>query len=183
LKRFVIALSLAAMGAAAANYCAHHISGPASGAVVTKQARNSAQTNKVSTYQLEGDYLSFSYPNSFTVSPEQALAPGVSQQNRLSQVRDGSQSLVLTVTNLPSGRLDDDPSYHMRTLHPETYALTQQTIGDNHLVIASRQDSFEKVAFWPHSNKLATIALSGTTANLTAANAAFSDILRSVSWR
>lgn len=182
--RLVITLLVVLVGCTtAAGYLAHGLTGPAAGAVVSKQSGDDRQSQPAGNYTLSGDYLSFSYPNSFTASPDQQLSSGMLQQNKLLSTSGGSKSLVVTVTSLPSGQLDDDPSFYMRSLHPQTYQLTKQTIGDDQVVIASRQGSFEEVAFWPHAGKLATIALSGTTTNQADALATFNQIVQSVGWQ
>lgn len=183
LRQLLFAAALMAGLAGAATYAAHNLAGSANGTVVAKKESSSAHARSDSSYELDGEYLSFRYPSSFTVSGDQPTDTGFLQQNRLSSTTAGSQSLVVTVSNLPSGQLADDPSYHMRELYPATYHLTLQAMHGERVVIAARFDSFEEIAFWEHAGKLATIALSGTTTNRSTAAASLSQLLQTVTWQ
>ncbi len=182
-RRLITALIGITAGAILAGYVARTLAGSASGTVVTKHTASTSTPKHSSYYELDGDYLSFTYPDTFIARPNQEQGGATLQRNILYSNGAGILTLTVTVTSLPSGQLDDDPSYRMRTLHPETYALTPQTVQSEHVVIAKGIGSFEEVAFWPHAGKLATIALSGSTASVTATEAVYSHLLQSVTWQ
>jgi len=185
LRGLAALLTVAAIGAGAATYLLRTMAGPAAGIVIASSRKPADETASKAPgyYELDGDYLSFSYANSFTVQPAQAASPAQLQQNRLLSTSGGTKSLVVTVTGLPSGLLDDEPSYRLRFMNPQTYKLQPQTIQGERVIVASRLDGFEEVAFWPHAGKLATIALSGTATNRATAEATYSRILHSVEWQ
>jgi hypothetical protein len=182
-NRAVITLSLLVVSGVAIGQVVRGLAGPAAGTTTTKQVSSTTKPKAASRYRLDGDFLSLTYPDSFTVVPNQTIDASMLQKNLLHRSSGGSLSLTVVVTSLPSGRLDDDSSYLMRSLRPETYQIAPQTVQGERVVVATRQDSFEEVAFWSHAGKLATIALSGSTTDLAATRNLYQQVLQSVEWQ
>lgn len=76
-------------------------------------------------------------------------------------VADGlvTKHLAVAVSSMGSHSLDDEPSYKLRVLHPETYHLDMRVIAGQKVPVMIRLDNTEQVAFLVNGSKLGTIAL------------------------
>jgi hypothetical protein len=181
----VFAVILGGLGYAASQM----LLGPSEGTIVNSDpyARTRAAAPAVELEQFEGTYVTFAYPDSYTVQP-----PSKDNANSLEThtfVASGMMSkiLTITVTKLPSGKLEDDASYYMRSLHPETYSLKPQMIQGDKVVLALDAKNSQQAAFWAHNTKdggkLLTFTISSVSINSAETAQEYQKMLESIRWR
>lgn len=182
----VVLLLIAAIGGA--GYAGlQMLTGPAEGTIMNALPPEAPKTPPVELEQYDGTYISFVHPNTYELQP-----PNKDDTNSLEThtfIASGMMNKILTVTvtKLPSGKLEDDASYYMRSLHPETYQLKPQTLQGEKVVVALNQKDSQQSAFWVHKstggNKLLTFTLSSVSINSAATANEYQKMLESVRWR
>jgi hypothetical protein len=172
--------------ASAAAICVRALMGPAEGSVITKPASVAAKSTESQPVQLEqfdGTYISFVYPDSFTVNARATAEPPMLEKHLLVTHGVAVKLLTMVVMPLPHGGLQEDSSYLMRTQHPDLYQMRTVTVNGEPVTIAKKAGTFEQVAFWPHGGKLLTIAISGSSSDTATDETMYTNIVKSVTWR
>lgn len=176
----VLSIMLGAGGYAASQM----LIGPSEGVIVNAVPEfRSRAVPAVEYEQYEGTYLTFAYPNTYKVQPANKDNPNGLETHTL--IASGLMSKIVTVTasRLPSGRLEDDASYYMRTLNPQTYKITPQTIQGEKVMVALNAKDSQQSAFWAHGGKLLTFTISSISINSEATMQEYQKMLESVRWR
>jgi len=187
-RRLIVAfIVLAVLGAV--SYVAYRmLIGPSEGTVAGIIPDNTVQPAAAPELeQFEGTYLTFAYPGNYVVRP-----PSSDDTHNLEThtfVASGMMHKILTVTvtSLPSGKLEDDTSYYMRSLHPETYQLKPEVIQGEKVVVAVDAKDSQEAAFWVHKSANGVNLLTFTVSSVTVGSAAtaqeYQKMLESVRWR
>jgi hypothetical protein len=140
------------------------LSGPAEGIIDNRAnltPNPAPQTPK--DIPVRGKYVNFTYLDSFRALP--VSKPSSSQLESFDYVTKHSPfwELVVGVSSLPSGNLNDDGSYNMRSSAGVRYKLEHWDIkGVLVPVFSDTTENYSKVAFLAHSGKLLSLALSGS---------------------
>ena len=161
--------------------------GPAEGVVINSFPEARSTEPVVELEQFEGKYLTFAYPNTFVVQPQRKDDTNNLETNTFIASGMMSKILTVTVTNLPSGKLEDDASYYMRSLNPQTYQMKPLTIQNEKVVVALNTKDSQQAAFWVHKsasgNRLLTFAVSSVSINSQATAQEYQTMLESIRWR
>ncbi|HEX8182538.1 MAG TPA: hypothetical protein VF575_02960 [Candidatus Saccharimonadales bacterium] len=183
-KRSIVLLFVTAGLAGVVYICAQMLVGPSEGIIVNAIPENPSQTQSaVELEQFEGVHMTFAYPNTYQVQPATKDNSNSLETHLLRASGMMSKILTVTVVALPSGRLEDDASYLMRSLHPETYKLTPQTIQGEKVIVALNEKDSQQAAFWVHQGKLLTFTITSVTINSEATAGEYQKMLESVRWR
>lgn len=130
-----------------------------------------------------GKYVSYTYPASYELQklkPEQRAG----LDNQILRASTPSTSLLLvTVSDLPSGRLEDDPSYLLRKSQPDAFTLKPITVQGEAAVLAESRREQSRIVFWPHGGKLLLVSLTGVYKDPQTTDAAVRQLVDSVSWK
>ncbi len=164
---------------------------PAEGIIVnSSDAVQAPKQPVVQLEQFDGKNFSFAHPDSYVLRQNR---PGDNNNpNSLESynfVMSGmiSKLLTVTVTALPSGKLEDDPSYSMRLLHSETYQAKPQTLQGEKVVVIQDKKDYQLVAFWAHtsggSKKLLTFAINSISMDTSNTDTEYQKMLDSIRWR
>ena len=182
--------------------------GPSEGTIVNSISDAAPAKRAVELEQFEGLYVTFALPNSFKpqlAKQEEANNPNIFETHTFIASGMMNKILTLTVTKLPTGKLEDDASYYMRSLHPETYKLTPQVISGEKVIVAVSSKDSQQSAFWAHvtsasqtprasqatptaaglqaGNKLLTFTISSVSIDSQATAVEYKAMLNSIKWR
>lgn len=125
---------------------------PAKARKVSQQAAASGQ--------LVNDFFTLSYSGSYQLQDSNPKIPaGLEYYRTLLRHSSLGSSVVNISLKAAQDGMSGDSSYDLRLQHPETYRLQTVTFASEPVVIASRADTGEAVAFWQHGSQLATISL------------------------
>lgn len=165
-------------------YAVHTVmSGPAMGTVVDNLAAVSRPV-PVELQQFDGKYFSFVHPMTYI---DQKSKPDPSSLESQMFVSSGMMRKIITatITNLPSGKLEDDSSYAMRLQNPDKYKIKYVVIKNERVAIATAKSSqeFQQTAFWPHDGKLLLFSMTGVSVEPAAMAVEHETMVRSFSWR
>ena len=181
----VMSILLILICLSAASYAAYKmLLGPSDGIVVNSISDNHVKSvSAPELEQFDGSYVYFAHPATFVLQP-----PSKDDVNNLEThtfIASGMMNKILTVivTKLPSAKLEDDSSYLMRNLHPETYKLSAQTVQGEKVVVALNSKDAQQAAFWVHGGKLLTFTISSVTINSQETAQEYQKMLESVRWR
>jgi len=161
--------------------------GPAEGTVINSFPEARSTEPVVQLEQFEAKFLTFAYPNTYELQPQNK--DNVNNLETHTFIASGMMNKILTVTitSLPSGKLEDDASYYMRSLRPEIYQLKPLTIGNERVIIAVNAKDSQQAAFWahksPNGNKLLTFTMSSVSINSKETATEYQKMLESISWR
>lgn len=160
--------------------------GPAQGTVIAEPGAVSSPPPAPELEQFDGTYVSFVHPASYVQQPPQSDNNHTLETHIFLAAGMMSKVLTLTVTNLPSGRLEDDASYYMRSLHPEIYRISMQTIAGDKVALAMDSRDNQESAFWVHKTpsgpELLTFTLTTASINSQATGDEYQKMLQSVTW-
>ena len=119
-----------------------------------------------SATSLDNAYFQLSLSNGYRPQSASLAVPGLLyQQTIIKPSVYGSTIINIAIKDVPEGGLAGDPSYQLRVRSPARYAITQQIINGESVVVASDAQSAAMVAFWVHGGYLATISVSSGLAN------------------
>ena len=153
-KLFLVLLIILSILGSIGYIVARMLVGPSEGTIVNAIPDAAPAKRAVELEQFEGLYVTFALPNSFKPQPaKQDEANNPSSLETHIFVASGlmNKVLTLTVAKLPTGKLEDDASYYMRSLHPETYKLTPQIISGEKVIVAVSSKDSQQSAFWAHA--------------------------------
>jgi hypothetical protein len=112
---------------------------------------------------LNGEHFSLSYDSGFSdVTDISRNDTNALEQYRLRRPGQGGTSLVLSIRKLPPGGLAEDASYRLRKIKPNDYVESSVTVGNATATLMRATAGGEVVAFLPHGNLLATLAVAGS---------------------
>lgn len=127
----------------------------------------SAVTKGPTTYydkKLEGTYISFQYSGKYIVRNETAKDNDVELYTLSANTRYDKRILV-SVANLPDGRLESNGAYIFRKKSPTVYTIRTVQVGDTQVEVWVKSDGLEQTAMIPRGNKVAVISF--VTANMS----------------
>ncbi len=156
---------------------------PAEGTVVTTIPLAKPVAPPIELEQFDGKHLSFARP--VTYAAQSTRKPESNSLESATFIASGmaSKVLIMTVASLPSGRLEDEASYIMRTLHPDRYKITEVKAKGEKVMVAVNAAENQTTAFWPHGNKLLMLTLTGISTDTPVVQEEYHKMLQSVSWR
>lgn len=159
------------------------LTGPAIGTVVTNLPAVTKPT-EVELEQFDGTLFSFVHPMSYI---EQANKPNPNNLEARTFISSGMATRIVTivVTKFQSGRLEDDPSYLMRSQETTKYKMRSLVIKNEKVVVFNSTDpqQYQQAAFWPHQGKLLTFTMTGVASDPEGMNKEYQYMLESISWR
>lgn len=162
---------------------AQSLLGPAYGTVVTTVPLAQQAPPPVELEQFDGKHLSFARPITYEQRPPRPDEAKSLESHTFISSGMISKVLLVTVNTLPSGRLEDDASYHMRTLNPDRYKIREIKVKEEKVMIATNTAEHQQTAFWPHGGKLLTFTLTGLSTDSATVNEEYEKMLQSVTWK
>lgn len=159
------------------------MSGPAVGTIATVMPEMQTQdVQEVELEQFDGKYISFAHPTTYMQRVVKDPPPGSLENEQFVVSGMINKLLTIAVNNLPSGKLDDDASYHMRSIHPETYKITKLQVQGETVMLAVNATDYQQAAFWAHGGKLLTFAISSVSMDTSDTNNEYQQMLQSIKW-
>lgn len=143
-----------------------HIVRPSGATITTKVTKESPVATDMTQQKLSSVYFDLTLPPGYRLQPNtQASAGLLYQQTIIKPSSFGSLVVAISLKTLPEGGVNNDPSYTTRHEQPAQYqASVRQIKGDTVFLFADTEHA-STVAFWPHSNYLATIGISAGISN------------------
>lgn len=135
---------------------------PSAGQTNLAQMQKAAAPTPVPESFLSGRNFSFSYPGVFNQLSNGKPTARSQEQYSIGSKNNYRRNIMVDVRTLPSGLLDDDSSYRLRTSKPAEYTPTRVQIGGAPAVIMSTADKSEKTLFCVHKGTIITVAVMTT---------------------
>jgi sucrose-6-phosphate hydrolase SacC (GH32 family) len=161
------------------------ITGPSVGTVVQTIPVNNRE-EQVELKQFDGTHFSFAHPITY-IEQTVRRQPSPNELESHIFVSSGMVSRVLTtiVSKLPTGQVQDDPSYSMRLQDKAKYQLQEIIVKNEKVSIFTSNDTqqIQQTAFWPHKDKLLTFTMSGVATNVETAKAEYESMVTTLGWR
>lgn len=186
-RRMLLLVLLVILAAVAGGFFAMRqaLNSPAVGNVVTTLPQSTRQAT-IELEQFDGANFSFVHPMTYIKqTTKQQPLPNEIESHTFMSSGVVSKMLIISLTKFPSGKLDDDASYYMRTQNPSRYKM--RTIVVKNETVATFTDSsdqqYQQTAFWTHGGKLLTFTLSGVAADTPSMTREFNDMVQSIGWR
>lgn len=156
---------------------------PSPGMVSAQIVQTTAKASDTSL-MVEGKTFSFSYSSVF--QPTSASSLAINDIEKFSFVANQSSpwNLSVIISNLPTGRIEDDGSYNYRKTNPKTYTEQAVSFNSNIMhIMTSNTGGYNKVVFIGHGNIEAVIALiSNGSADSQKMDLALNQILSTWQW-
>lgn len=111
---------------------------------------------------LDGTYMKFQHSSKYLLTSE-IPSNGDLERYTLSADTRYDKRILISVTNLPDGRLDSNGAYIYRQSSKDVYGMRKLQIGSELYTVWVRNDGTEQTAMIPRGNKVAII--SSVTAN------------------
>jgi hypothetical protein len=119
-----------------------------------------AHSNQAVYKNLITPYYNTSYPTTYHILPKPAHSASLDAELLSGHQEAGpgaSSHIAVTIIAMPASGITEDSSYLLFKTHPETYALSQQTINGDQLTVATKATpDYEKIYLWPHGKYLLT---------------------------
>ncbi|HSX00642.1 MAG TPA: hypothetical protein VLF67_00225 [Candidatus Saccharimonas sp.] len=163
--RMVVTSTMIGIGLGAGIAALYHFTDqPAQGKVTFAQAEASVMPTPtpLPTNSLGGLYVTMQYPGKFDQLSQLKPGPRDLETYMLSTRSAPTAprvSMAVAVMTLPTGKLDDDPSYLMRKLRNTAYTPTPQTVGGEPAVLMASTDGQEQTLFWAHGQRELTVSI------------------------
>lgn len=185
-KIFFIVLLVLLLLLAAAGYAVNRVlTGPAVGTVV-QTLPTVIRQEQIELKQFDGTHFTFAHPITY-VEQNVRRQPNATDLESRTFVSSGMVSKVLTivVSKLPSGKLEDDPSYQMRMQDKTKYQLQEIVVKNEKVAVFTSSDTqqIQQAAFWAHKDKLLTFTLSGVATDLDATRTEYRAMVETLGWR
>ncbi len=183
-KKFFVALVVTSAVVCGAGYsAAQAMLGPAEGTVITTVPLAKPVAQPVELEQFDGKHISLVRPVFYAAQPPRK--PEANSLESYTFIASGmaTKVLIATVMPLPSGRLEDEASYTMRTLHPSRYKITELKAKNEKVMVAVDAAEHQTTAFWPHGNKLLMLTLTGISTDTPVVQEEYYKMIHSVVWR
>jgi hypothetical protein len=162
------------------------LSSPTDGVIKTG-GQVAAQAAKPETAQktLDGQYISLKYPDGFAEIGSGRPAANQLEIHRLAKGPSPFWNLAVSVSQLPNGNPADDASYNLRKVSPGRFSLEHIQAGQQSVdVFADQGAGFSKVAFVPHGQEMATIALTSSDIfHIKELQQTLTSVLNSLEWK
>jgi hypothetical protein len=161
------------------------LASPSVGSVVSTLPA-SANQRKIELAQYDGTTFSFVHPMTY-IEQTSKQPPIANELESHTFVSSGiiSKLLTIIVSKLPSGKLEDDASYYMRTQNSAKYKMKTSVIKNEKVVIFTTSDTqqYQQTAFWAHGGKLLTFTMTGVASDVPAMTVEYNDMVNSITWR
>lgn len=177
-KRTVIVVVVTAIIAAIAGFLVWSQSA-SQGTVTTSYKSNKPIADK----QLDGRYFKLTYPGRYAIKKVESTNPRDLEVYTLTADTVYDKRLIVTVVQLPSGRLDDESGYKLRQAHSDEYTAETKPFGDDTATIMSKRDGSERTIFVPHRGKLLTLSFVTDPANDTGLAGEAEVVLGGFTWK
>jgi len=166
------------------------IQSPAIGTIINqKQTATTSSTNSTTTNQVKGKYISFIYPSNYKPQTKfQKLSSTLEKYVFTTAPLEGTAAqtnfLAIDIENFTLGNIYENAPYRLRKNNPQDYQLEIRTLSNEKVYIfTKRSGGFEKVAYWLHGSKLATITHTSISAQSDTLNQEFYNLLTSFVWK
>ena len=131
-------------------------------------------------------YVSFSYPTTLTATKNSALSSNDVAKftfTNSSTNQPEYEQLIIDISKLPSGQINDDSDYLYRKLNPTLYSNTSLNLNSQTFYLSKELNAagFSEVAFSTNNHLVASIALNSTAYN-SQLPVIMTDILNSWHW-
>jgi len=131
-------------------------------------------------------YFQLDLPTGYKPQEPQTASGLLFTQTLTKPSTTGSLIITIAIKQLPEGSLSADPDFHLRETQSR-YHLTNQVFNGEVVHLATDTDSAAVVAFWPHGNYVATIAVRSGVSNPfgddTAEQQSLQPLLKAWQWR
>lgn len=166
------------------------IQSPAIGTIINqKQTATTSSTNPTTTNQVKGKYINFTYPSNYKPQIKYQKLPSTLEKYvfttaPLEGTAAQTNFLAIDVENFTLGNIYENAPYRLRKNNPQDYQLEIRTLNNEKVYIFTKKSGgFEKVAYWLHGNKLATITHTSISAQSDTLNQEFYHLLASFIWK
>lgn len=162
----------------------NYFNSPAVGTI--DKSNQAADTSKpINKLDFEGKYFSFSYPSTFSLSPNSKVSGG--ELEDYSFTNNGTAAiwnLTVIVQNILNGQINNDGSYNYRKTYPNLFSEQQLTLGLNQIfLMTSKSGGYNKTAFIVHGGMDCNITLtSNSSIDASAMDSDLNMILASWTW-
>ncbi|MEI6650933.1 MAG: hypothetical protein WCL23_05945 [Candidatus Moraniibacteriota bacterium] len=166
-----------------------YASQPSQGTVKQISPDASSETPALSKQVLfPGTYLVFPYDSRYEVKThrlDDTKDAIILETAYLSEISAFSKKIGLTVRNVPSGSLDDDPDYMMRVQNGNRYAKRSFDLGGNRGIsfTVTDQGSFEKSYFVLNGKLLAILTVSAPGAENAKLDEEADAMVKGIEWK
>lgn len=139
------------------------------------------------TEAFTGKYISFTHSDKYALKSHETAEDDkavILEQAYLSESSAISKKIGLTVRNLPSHKLEDDPDYKMREINTKHYKKEDFSEGNISGVsfVPADDSQFEKTFFFIHGDFLAIIAMTAPAFPSETLNKEADTIVKSATW-
>jgi len=134
---------------------------------------------------VSNDLISFQYPKFMTADPTNRFFYPVVSQFSYSYQELARWQLAISVLNVPSGSLQDNNAYLVRSKNPQEYQLSTIKLNRQKIYVMNDIEfsGFNKIAFLIHGPYQAIVSMSSQDPNnLANLNKVFVSILSSFKW-
>lgn len=184
-KKFIVLFIVLGLIGGSGYMLSRTLTGPAVGTAVSSLP-NTTRQQPIELEQFDGTTFSFVHPITY-VEQNIKAQPNPNNLESRTFISTGMVSRVLTITvsKLPSNKLEDDASYTMRAQNPSKYQMRPAVLKNEKVVVATSSDGqqYQQVAFWAHEGKLMTFTMSGMATNTQAMTAEYNEMIGTISWR
>ena len=160
-----------------------YFNSPSAGTVSTKTVQTTTKASDT-TLTIEGKTFSFSYSSVFQPTTASSLASNDIEKFSFVTFQSSPWNLSIIVSNLPTGRVENDGSYNLRKTNPDIYTEQVVSFNSNTMhIMTSNSGGYNKVVFIGHGNIEAVITLtSNSSADSLIMDRALNQILSSWKW-
>lgn len=114
---------------------------------------------------LQGLYMQLEYPEQFDLLSRLSTDSTALEQYNVGMSTKRQVTLAISVRPLPSGQLEDDSSWLIRSKDKAGYQPNTEKLQGETVSIMTKSDNTEKTIFWVHEGKLLIMALSTNDPN------------------
>ena len=176
--KLLILLGVVALLLQGGVYVAQRLNSPVVGVV---HAPKVASEPAPSSITVHGKTVTFTYPDTLKRINPSNLAPNETEKFLFINGQYNGWTLAIQIKQLPGGLLANNSSYTLRQRAPQQYKEEKVAInGMNVSIMADQNVAGNKVAFIPHANLVAEIAL--TNGDDAQSQQLFTDLLESWQW-
>lgn len=194
-KRYLIYIGIAIVLILILVFITHEINRSAEGSIsrATPIGKPSQSTSVINTPEpikfkkTINAYISFSYPSTLTVAKSSALASN--DVAKFTFTNSGSnqsdyEQLIIDISKLPSGQINNDSDYLYRKLNPTIYSNTSSILNGQTFYLSKDLNAagFSEVVFSVNNHLVASVALTATSYN-SQLPVIMTDILSSWYWQ
>lgn len=183
-KKLMTTVVIVGIAVIAAIFIYKNLFGPSEGTIKNTNPQTANTERSPSFIQIDDKYDSFRYPDRYSrLKAEEIRPPVLARYNFATQLQFGSSQIAIQVTKVPSGSLEDEGTYHFRSVTSDRFVRETRVIGQHKLVIFSDKTGgpFAKVGYLQQGDRIASISFMGGDADVLQAD--FDALITSWQWK